>query len=105
MKHVLTTATLVLTMALGTAAAYAADNFNGDPVTTTSQSVRQITVNGQAQEAYVAQGEVLRFVLPDGKAFAWKFSGRGNYVDLAEIAPKGSQLGGNVRIYVEQLPD
>lgn len=92
-------ASLLVGALLGTSATFAASGADGSPVNDNVQVGRQVTIAPQTQYFNVRQGDTLRFTLPDGKQFNWKFDGASNYVNLNDIAPKGS-VNQNVKIYI-----
>lgn len=94
-------ASLLAVTLLGSAATFAdiGANANGTPVSDGAKITRQETITPQTKSLNASHGEVVRFILADGKQFSWKFNGAsGNYVNLSDIAPKGS-VNQDVRIY------
>ncbi|MDR3413461.1 MAG: CzcE family metal-binding protein [Formivibrio sp.] len=96
---------LALTALLGTSAAFASASSDGTPVAGQIKNARQITVTPQSKYFNVFSGDVLHFKLADGTDFSWKFDGNSNYVNLADIAPKGANVSPNLRVYVSTPAD
>lgn len=100
---ILITSSLAFAALLGSATAFAADA-NGTAVTKVPARTKMITITDKTRYVNAANGQVLRFKLPDGTDFAWKFDGTANYVNLPDIAPKGS-MAPNIRVYVGIKPE
>ncbi|MDR3413460.1 MAG: hypothetical protein P4L87_21310 [Formivibrio sp.] len=93
-------AAMAMTALLGTAAAFAASSIDGTPVSGQVKGAHPVSITAQTRYLNARNGEVLRFNLPNGNDFSWKFDGTGNYVTLADIAPAGSNINPNLRVYV-----
>ncbi|MBS1157004.1 MAG: Heavy-metal resistance protein CzcE [Proteobacteria bacterium] len=99
---ILITSSLAFAALLGSATAFAADA-SGTAVTKVPARTKVINVTDKTRYVNAIHGQVLRFKLSDGTDFAWKFDGTTNYVNLPDIAPKGS-MAPNIRVYVGSKP-
>lgn len=101
-KLTLITTAAAFAALLGSATTFAADA-NGTAVTKVPARTKMVTVTDKTRYINASNGQVLRIKLPDGTDFAWKFDGTANYVNLPDIAPKGS-MAPNIRVYVGAAP-
>lgn len=90
-------ASLLAVALLGTSTAFAAAD--GTPAAESAKITHQVAVAPQTQYFNVHPGDTLRFTLDGGKSFSWKFDGTSNYVNLSDIAPKGS-VNQDIKVYV-----
>lgn len=98
----LKTALFIATL-IGAPAIFAATSADGTPVADSEKITRQVTITPQTQYINVRHGDTLRFALNDGTLFNWKFDGLSNYVNLSDIAPKGT-INQDTKIYVGSRP-
>jgi hypothetical protein len=103
-KFILRYAFLALTASLSviaTAKPSVKEGFYGSPATLSNV---QRTIYLNKSYANVVQGETIKFITPQGEAFAWNFdTWTTNPFALSNIAPQNAAVG-NVMIYVEPNP-
>ena len=96
--------TLIGAALAATAPAHAAGDLRadllGEAVTPSTTPDRTIEVTPRTRWINVSYGETVRFVMPQAPAdVVWRFDGRANNLQLAEIAPGTPR---NVTVYVDQ---
>lgn len=88
---------ILIAALLGSGATFA--SADGTSVADGATVTRQVIVTPKTEYFNVYQGDILQFTLVNGAQFNWKFDGNANYVNLADIAPKGS-VKEDIKIYV-----